>query len=510
MSPVSSEQLENHLWGAAILLRGLIDPGDYKKYIFPLLFYKRICDVYDEESKRVLAETDGDVDEAKKRFYHQLDIEIPDGAHWNDVRAVTKDVGMTLQKALRDMETHNVDTLSGIFGDAQWTNKEKFSDAIMRDLIEHFSVLDLSLENAPQDKLGEAYEYLIKRFADDSGHTAAEFYTNRTLVRLMTQILNPHHGESIYDPTCGSGGMLLVSVLHVKEQGGEYRSMKLYGQEVNLLTSAIAKMNLYLHGIEDFKIVRGDTLTRPAFTNNDGSLRTFDVILANPPYSIKKWNRTAFMNDSYGRNIYGVPPQGRADYAFFQHIIKSLNSDSGRCAILFPHGVLFRDDEKEMRERLIKADVVDCILGLGPNLFYNSPMEACVIFCRMSKPTSKKGKILFINAVNEVTKDKSQSMLENHHIQRIVKAYEDYSNEERFSRVVDLEEIVHNDFSLNLPLYIKVERSDRIQNNVSIMNHTLEVTINNWYSDLETMKQNVNDFFEMLGAVIYERRNNDE
>ncbi|MGY5854925.1 MAG: class I SAM-dependent DNA methyltransferase, partial [Candidatus Thorarchaeota archaeon] len=243
MSPVSSDQLENHLWGAAILLRGLIDPGDYKKFIFPLLFYKRICDVYDEECKRVLVETEGDTEEVKKRFYHQLDIEIPDGSHWNDVRAVTKNVGLALQKALREMETHNVDTLSGIFGDAQWTNKEKFSDAIMRDLIEHFSAIDLSLENVPQDKLGEAYEFLIKRFADDSGHTAAEFYTNRTLIRLMTQILNPQPGESIYDPTCGSGGMLLVSVLHVKEQGGEYRSMKLYGQEVNLLTSAIAKMN---------------------------------------------------------------------------------------------------------------------------------------------------------------------------------------------------------------------------------------------------------------------------
>jgi type I restriction enzyme M protein len=495
LNSISSNQLEKHLWGAANLLRGLIDPGDYKKYIFPLLFYKRICDVYDEECKLVLAETDGDTDEAKKRFYHQLDIEIPDGAHWNDVRAVTKDVGMALQKALREMETHNTDTLGGIFGDAQWTNKEKFSDTVMRDLIEHFSTIDLSPINVPQDQLGEAYEYLIKKFADDSGHTAAEFYTNRTLVRLMTRIVDPRTGESIYDPTCGSGGMLLVSALQVKEQGREHRSIKLYGQEINLLTSAIAKMNLYLHGIEDFKIVRNDTLSRPAFTNSEGSLRTFDVILANPPYSVKSWNRTAFINDSYGRNIYGVPPQGRADYAFFQHIIKSLDPTTGRCAILFPHGVLFRDDEKNMRERLIKADVVDCVLGLGPNLFYNSPMEACVIFCKMTKPKGKKGKILFINAVNEISRESGQSFLKPDHIRKIFEAYKNWSDIEDFSKVVSIEEIKEKSYSLNIPLYIRPKNND---NNGQI---TISKAIANWAESSENLKYSVEDLYSNLQEV---------
>lgn len=495
MSIISSNQLEKHLWGAANLLRGLIDPGDYKKYIFPLLFYKRICDVYDEECKLVLAETDGDTDEAKKRFYHQLDIEIPNGAHWNDVRAVTKDVGMALQNAFREMETHNLDTLGGIFGDAQWTNKEKFSDAAMRDLIEHFSALSLSLENVPQDQLGEAYEYLIKKFADDSGHTAAEFYTNRTLVRLMTLIMDPKPGESIYDPTCGTGGMLLVSALQVKEQGREHRSIKLYGQEINLLTSAIAKMNLYLHGIEDFKIARGDTLAQPAFTNSDGSLRTFDVILANPPYSIKSWDRTAFMNDPYGRNIYGVPPQGRADYAFFQHIIKSLNPNTGRCAILFPHGVLFRNEEKDMRERLIKADVVDCVLGLGPNLFYNSPMEACIVFCKMSKPKSKKSKILFINAVNEIARESAQSFLKPNHISKVFEAYRNWSDIEDFSKVVSIEEIREKSYSLNIPLYI---RSSGNNNSNQV---TLSKAIANWTKSSENLRHAVEDFYSILKKV---------
>lgn len=496
MSAATQAELEKRLWGAAVLLRGLIDPGDYKKYIFPLLFYKRICDVYDEEYERVLEQTDGDAEEAKRREWHAMDIEIPDGAHWNDVRAVTKDVGMALQKALRELEKHNPDTLAGVFGDAQWTNKEKFSDAILRDLIEHFSTIDLSISSVSQDDLGEAYEFLIKKFADDSGHTAAEFYTNRTLVRLMTLITDPKPGESIYDPTCGSGGMLLVSALQVKEKfPKKYMSLKLFGQEINLLTSAIARMNLYLHGIEDFRIVRGDTLSNPAFTSGDGSLRTFDVVLANPPYSIKKWNRKAFANDPYGRNLYGVPPQGRADYAFFQHIIKSMDPVTGRCAILFPHGVLFRDEEKHMREKIIESDIIDCVLGLGPNLFYNSPMEACVIFCKMNKPEHKKGKILFINAVNEVTRESAQSFLKPEHIEKIHEAYEKWDDIENFSKVATIEEIKEKDYSLNIPLYIRPKGNNNGQE------ITLDEAISKWQESSTHLKESVEDLFSALREV---------
>ena len=267
------------------------------------------------------------------------------------------------------------------------------------------------------------YEFLIKKFADDSGHTAAEFYTNRTVVHLMTEMLEPKPGESIYDPTCGSAGMLLSAVAHLKRQNKEWRNLRLFGQERNLLTSAIGRMNLFLHGIEDFRIVRGDTLANPAFVEGD-RLMQFDVVLANPPYSIKQWDRGAWSTDPWGRNLYGTPPQGRADYAFWQHIIKSMKSKSGRCAILFPHGVLFRNEESAMREKLIAHDVVECVLGLGPNLFYNSPMEACVVICRMNKPKERRNKVLFINAVNEVTRERAQSFLTDDHIQRIVTAYQ--------------------------------------------------------------------------------------
>src|ERR1039458_3107223 len=324
---------------------------------------------------------------------------------------------------------------------------------MLRNLVEHFSTLELTVASLPEDELGQGYEYLIKKFADDSGHTAAEFYTNRTVVHLMTEILEPQPGESIYDPTCGSGGMLLSCITHLRRRGLEWRNVRLFGQERNLMTSSIARMNCFLHGIEDFQIVRGDTLSEPKFVQGD-RLMTFDVVLANPPYSIKQWDREAFSSDSWGRNLYGTPPQGRADYAFWQHILCSLSRKTGRCAILFPHGVLFRQEEAEMRRKLIEADVIECVLGLGPNLFYNSPMEACVIICRNSKPKARKGRILFINAVNEVTRVRAQSFLTDDHMERIVAAYRDFKDEPGFARVTPLEQIRKQGGSLNIPLYV--------------------------------------------------------
>ena len=435
MSRISQQQLESYLWGAATLLRGTIDAGDYKQFIFPLLFYKRLCDVFDEETQAALKESDGDVDFAAYPENHRF--QITQDAHWSEVRRTSKNVGKALQSGTRTIETANPDKLFGIFGDAQWTNKDRLSDAMLRDLIEHFSTLELTVANLPEDELGQGYEYLIKKFADDAGHTAAEFYTNRTVVHLMTEMLEPQPGESIYDPTCGSGGMLLSCVTHLRRQKKEWRNVRLYGQERNLMTSSIARMNCFLHGIENFQIVRGDTLSEPKFVQGD-RLMHFDVILANPPYSIKQWDRDAFASDPWGRNLYGTPPQGRADYAFWQHILVSLASKSGRCAILFPHGVLFRQEESEMRHKLIEADVIECVLGLGPNLFYNSPMEACIVICRTNKPKTHKGRILFINAINAVTRERAQSFLTDDHVGQIVKAYAKFKDEPGFARVAPL------------------------------------------------------------------------
>ena len=452
---MNQQALEKYLWGAATYLRGHIDAGDYKQFIFPLLFFKRICDVYDEEFAAALEDSDGDAEYAAFEENHRF--QIPQDAHWKDVREVTVNVGIALQDAMRGIEKANPDTLYGVFGDANWGNKDRLSDETLSNLIEHFSEHTLSIANVPDDQLGNAYEYLIKQFADDSGHTAAEFYTNRTVVRLMTLIMDPQPGESVYDPTCGSGGLLLNCALQLKDAGKEYRTLKLYGQEINLITSAIARMNMFLHGIEEFKVARGNTLSEPAFIEND-ELKTFNVILANPPYSIKAWDRTAFESDPWGRNLWGTPPQGCADYAFQQHIQKSLDSKNGRSISLWPHGILFRDSEADMRRKMVEEDLVECVIGLGPNLFYNSSMVSCLLITNNNKSRGRKGKVLIIQAVDEIRKEKTMSYLDDHHVERVLKAYQKFETIDGFCEVVETDTVLADAHArLSVDLHVSKE-----------------------------------------------------
>lgn len=461
---ITLDELKSYLWNSAVLLRTHIDAGSYKQYIFPLLFFKRISDVYDEECAAILEEYG---DEEALDFPENHRFVVPKGYHWRDVRSVAENVGVAIINAFRAIERANVQKLQGVFGDGAWTNKNRLPDELLKDLIEHFSTLTLSIENCPEDELGQGYEYLIRKFADDSGHTAQEFYTNRTVVHLMTEMLKPQSGESIYDPTCGSAGMLISAIAYLKAQGKEWRNVRIYGQEINALTSAIARMNLFLHGVKDFQIVNDDTLTNPAFIENN-RLMTFDVVVANPPYSINQWNREAFAADKYGRNFLGTPPQGRADYAFFQHILKSLDLKTGRCAILFPHGVLFRNEENALREKLITADLVECVIGLGANLFYNSPMEACIVICRTNKRPERRGQMLLINAVNEVTRKNAQSWLDDIHIERIADAYDSYADIDGFSKVITIEDSKKNCYSLSIPLYVREVVSEEAVDNRSV------------------------------------------
>ncbi|WP_439516672.1 type I restriction-modification system subunit M [Sediminibacterium sp.] len=449
---MTQKQLEDYLWGAANILRGMIDAADFKQYIFPLLFFKRVSDLYDEEFQLALEESDGDLDYASFAENHRF--QIPKGCHWEDVRKKTVNVGEALVKAFNGIEKANFELLHDVFGDAQWTNKRRMSDEKLLDLIEHFSKMNLSIANVPHDIMGEGYEYLIKKFADDSGHTAAEFYTNRTVVKLMTQITDPKSNESIYDPTCGSGGILLSAALHLKEQGKEYRTLKLYGQELNLITSAIARINMFMHNVDEFLIVQGDTLDSPQILEND-ELKKFDVIMANPPYSVKKWSQSKWMNDPFGRNIWGTPPQGCADYAFQQHIMKSLKPETGRCVVLWPHGVLFRDIEADIRKRMIEEDYVDAVIGLGKNLFYNSSMESCLLVCRMKKPKERKGKIIFIDAKEELRIERTNAWLEPQHIKTISDAYWKFKDADGFAKVANNKEVLDNNGNLSIQLYVK-------------------------------------------------------
>lgn len=459
--PISLDEMKQFLWGAATRLRGQIDAAGYKEYIFPLLFFKRISDVYDEQFNDFVSE--GGVEYANMQS-EELVIRIPDGAHWSDVRAVTENVGQRLVEAFIAIEQANpgiesdgriIGGLEGIFGPKDgWTNKAKMPDHIITSLIEDFSRYDLSLASCPADEMGQAYEYLVGKFADDAGNTAQEFYTNRTVVTLMAEILQPKPDESIYDPTCGSGGMLVKCLDYLRTKGQPWQGVKVFGQEINALTSSIARMNLYLNGVEDFSIVCADTLEKPAFV--DGSkLRKFDIVLANPPYSIKQWNREKFMNDKWGRNFLGTPPQGRADYAFIQHILASMDERTGRCAILLPHGVLNRMEEDAMRQKMIEQDMVDCVISIGKNLFYNSPMEACIMLCSSKKPKERQGQVLFIRATDLVERKNGESYLTEAHVLEIVNLYNGNTDVENRSCTVKLETIAQNRYSISPKLYVK-------------------------------------------------------
>lgn len=447
--------LSSHLWEAANILRGPVDAADFKTYIFPLLFFRRICAVYDEELKIALIESDGDMEYAQFPENHRF--QVPEGCHWKDVRAMSTNIGHALHKAMRCIEQANPDTLHGIFGDAQWTNKDRLSDRLLKDLIEHFSSLDLGNEHCKADILGQAYEYLIKKFADLTNKKAGEFYTPRAVVALMIRILAPQAGDAIYDPACGTGGMLLEALHYVKEHGGDENLMlgKLYGQEKNLTTSSIARMNLFLHGAEDFHIERGDTLRQPAFYSGD-SLAVFDCVIANPPFSLEKWGDEVWINDPYGRNFAGLPPAKSGDFAWVQHMIKSMAPKTGRMAVVLPHGVLFRmSREGEIRKKLLEMDILDAVIGLGPNLFYGTGLAACILVLRETKPKPHKQKVLFIDASREFKSGRAQNELLPAHVATIHQWYENYRDVGGVCRVVSLDEIRENDYNLNIPRYIE-------------------------------------------------------
>lgn len=455
MAVLELNQLCSHLWESANILRGPVDAADFKTYIFPLLFFKRISDVFDEELADALDESGGDQQYALFPENHRF--QIPDDCHWADVRKKTTNVGRALQRAMREIEKANPDTLYGIFGDAQWTNKDRLSDALLCDLIEHFSKLPLGNKAARADLLGQSYEFLIKKFADATNKKAGEFYTPRSVVNLLVRILDPREGETIYDPACGTGGMLIEAIHHVREAGGNIRTLwgKLYGQEKNLTTSAIARMNLFLHGVEDFQVVRGDTLRQPAFHVGD-SLATFDCVIANPPFSLEKWGEDVWTSDPWGRNFAGMPPAKSGDYAWVQHMILSMAPKSGRMAVVLPHGALFRmAAEGKIRQKLLGMDILDAVIGLGANLFYGTGLAACILVFRRKKPKQHRNKVLIVDASKEFKKGRAQNELLPDHVDHIFRWYDEHRDVPGVARLVSLDEIQENDWNLNIARYIE-------------------------------------------------------
>jgi len=453
----STAELKSALWEAANILRGsAVDRTDWKGYILPLLFFKRISDVWSEENAEAV-DTYGP--DAGTDFPELHRFDVPQGCHWQDIRETPQNVGAALQQAMQAIEAANPETLNRVFGTADWGNKEKFNDELMKDLIEGFSEIDLGNNAVDTDILGDSYEYLVGQFADVTRRNkAGEFYTPRSVVRMMVDILDPQEGESIYDPACGTGGMLLGAIEHVKDAGGDARTFygKIYGQEKNLTTSAVARMNLVLHGVADFQIAREDTLRKPAFTNDAGGLMTFDCVIANPPFSLKEWGIEVWESDPWKRAAYGIPPKNYGDYAFVQHMVASMaDNDSSRMAVVLPQGALFRKSaEGKIRTALLKEDMIEAVIGMAPNLFYGTGLAGSIMILRRNKPAQRRNKVLIIDAATMFRKGRAQNFLDPEHAAEIVGWYQRFEDVEDRARVVPLDEIEEEGWTLNISRYV--------------------------------------------------------
>jgi len=452
-----TQDLKSHLWECAEILRGsAVDRTDWKAYILPLLFFKRISDVWDEETADAAA-LFGDADPVDFPEVHRF--KVPAGCHWRDVRETPLNVGAALSHAMREIERANPDTLYRVFGAADWGNREMLTDEILKDLLEGLSEVSLGNKAVSTDALGDAYEYLIGKFADVTKRKkAGEFYTPRSVVRMMVELLDPKAGESIYDPACGTGGMLLGAIEHVQRSGGDARTFfgKIYGQEKNLTTASIARMNLVLHGIEDFQIVREDTLRSPAFTDSTtGSLATFDCVIANPPFSLKEWGRDLWEADPWGRAAFGLPPESYGDYAWVQQMVASMAVRTGRMAVVLPQGALFRKDaEGRIRQALLEQDLIEAVIGLAPNIFYGTGLAPAVVVLRRTKPAARKRKVLVADASRLFRKGRAQNFLDPEHAAEIVAWVRAFKDVPDSVKVVSLGDIEAEDWTLNISRYV--------------------------------------------------------
>lgn len=455
----NAQDLYNFLFEACNILRGPVSQDNFKDYITPILYFKRISDVYDEETQAALLESGGDEEYASLPEQHRFDI--PEGCHWKDVRERTENLGAAIVGAMRGIELANPDTLYGVlsmFSSQKWTNKQNLTDGKIRDLIEHLSTRRLGNNDYPADLMGDAYEVLLKKFADDSKAQAGEFYTPRSVVQLLVRILDPKPGETVYDPACGSGGMLIEAVHHMNHSSLCCGSI--FGQEKNVVNAAIAKMNLFLHGASDFNIMQGDTLRNPKILAG-GEIAKFDCVIANPPFSLDKWGSVEWSNDKYGRNIWGTPSDSCGDYAWIQHMIKSMAPGNSRMAVVMPQGVLFRGNEEgNIREKLVKSDKVEAVVTLGDKLFYGTGLSPCFLILRNFKPAEHSARVLMIDATKILTPKRAQNILSDEDVNRIYDLYAKYEDVEDFAKVVTLDEIAAKDYNLSPNRYVDYHKEE--------------------------------------------------
>jgi len=453
----TEQELESRLWDAANALRGPVDPADFKTYVFPMLFWKWISDTWVHEHDAALDEYGDDLDDEIEADFHRF--EMPEGTLWSETTTKVKNLGAEIARTFQRIEKANPRSLAGVFGDASWGNKERIPEAALLDLIRAFNKIRLDPTTVSHDLLGAGYEYLLKNFADESGKKAGEFFTPREVVNLLVEILEPQPGESVYDPACGSGGMLVATINQLRDAGLDHRTLRLYGQEINLTTSSIARMNLFLHEIEDFEIKRGDTLRAPAFKETNGAVRRFDAVIANPPFSLANWGADRWATDPRAR--FGVPPAKNGDFAFIQHMISSMNPGTGRVGVVMPHGALVRTGtEASIRRGLVEADLLEAVIGLPPNLFYSTDIPTCILIFRDKKPADREKKVLVIDGSARFEKTVNRNSMTATDVAVLIDAYRRGAVPSETNginvRLVPLEEIASREFDLRLGHYIQV------------------------------------------------------
>jgi len=461
-STISQQELEAWLWEAANILRGPVDPANLRDFVFPLLFLGRLSDAWDEEHAQAVEAFGEDVDDEVAADFHKF--VIPDGCHWSDLRRVAENHGIELLRIMQRIEAANPDKLAQIFGNAPWADPDKMPPERLERLIEHFNQKYLGPSEVSNDLLGRGYEYLLKEFSDESATSAGQFFTPREVIHLLVRILDPQPTDAIYDPACGSAGMLIEAANEVIASGGSVAQMRFYGQEINQTSAAIGRMNLFIHDVEDAQVLRGDTLRDPKFVDSAGKFDQFDLVVANPPFSLHPWGAETWAADPHRRAIGGVPPKSNGDFAWIQHMVASMTPNTGRVGVVMPNGALFRGGaEAKIRQHLIETDQLEAVIGLAPNLFYGTPIPACLLIFKATKTKDRTDHMLFVDGSKRFTQGRAQNTLGSADVDDLYAAYQGNDELEDIGvRLVPHEEIEGNGWDLNIGRYLIADATEFI------------------------------------------------